>query len=297
MAIVLSTFNELLFPGIKEVFGDDYREKAEQYSRYFDLEMSNKTWEEYQEISGFGLVPVKNERSNTQLEDAYQGIKTTLTNVAYSLGYEISHEMLQDDQYQKMMKLPGKLAKSVRVTVETLGGNILNNGFSTSYLGADGKPLFATDHPLPANGSFSNRPTVAADLSETSFEQALIDIRAFVDQRNLPIEATPKLLIVHPSDDYTASKLLESGQEPETANNAINPAKGRMPYMVSDYVTDTDAWFIRTDVDGLLCQKREWPADLQSDINTLNRSAIITTYFRLVFGWYDPRSIYGNPGV
>jgi len=297
MTTTQSTLSELLWPGLKVNFGLSYNEWVEEYSKIFDMETSDKASEEYNETTSFGLVPRKAEGAETTYDDPIQGYKTTLTNLMYSLGFKVTEEMHEDGQYGIIKKMPTYLANSVKETVETMGANILNRAFNASYTGGDGKVLCATDHPLPGGGSYKNRPTVNADLSATSLEQALIDIGGLVDGRNKKIAVKPVRLIVSTTDDYKASELLDSTKDPESANNAINPAQGRMPYTINHYLTDTDAWFIRTDQEGLICQKRKFPAVFVKDNEFDTDIAKFKTKFRLAFGWYDSRSIYGSAGV
>jgi hypothetical protein len=195
-----------------------------------------------------------------------------------------------------MKKLPKALARSVRHTVEILGANILNNGFSGSYLGADAVALFSTSHPLLGGGTWANRPAVDADLSMTSYEQALIDIQAFVDDRGLLVVARPKKLVVTINNDWTCQQLLKSEYDPETNFNAINPAKGTIPYMVGHWLTDPDAWFIITDVpDGIVFYWRRRPKFTQ-DNEFSSENGLWKTTFRCIQGWDDPRGAYGSSG-
>lgn len=292
-----TNFSEALEPGIRMWYGAAYNQYPEEYTKIFDVKSSNKSSEYSHSMTGFGLVPEKTEGSSITYSDTKELYKNTLTNVTYGLGFNVTRELHEDDQYGIIEKLPKSLARSVRHTVETLGANVLNNGFSSSYTGADGKELFATDHPLGYGGTGQNEPTTAADLSATSLEQALIDIADFRDDRSLRMAAMGKTLIVPTALAWTAQKLLGSSLDPESANNAINPANGLMPYTVNHFLTDTDAWFIKTDVpDSMVFYWRRKP-EFTRDNDFDSENAKFKTTFRCIMGWDDWRGIYGSPGA
>jgi phage major head subunit gpT-like protein len=297
MATNTTNFSEALEPGIRMWYGNAYKQYPEQYSKIFDVKTSTKSSEYSHSMTGFGLVPEKAQGASITYQDTKQGYKNTLTNVAYGLGFTVTRELFDDDQYNIIMKLPKALARSVRHTVEILSANILNNAFDNTYTGADGKELCATDHPLLYGSTFQNEPTTASDLSATSLEQAYIDIGDYVDDRGLRIAAKSKLLVVPTELDWTARKLLGSSLDPESANNAINPANNMMPHTVNNFLTDPDAWFIKTDVeDGLIFYWRRRP-EFTKDNDFDSENAKFKTTFRCIMGWDDPRGIYGSPGA
>jgi len=297
--ITTGNFVELLEPGLKKIYGDKYNAWRKEYTEIFDILTSEKSSEEYQGITGLGNVSEKQQGKSVNYSDPQQGFKTTLTNITYGLGFIVTKEMAEDDLYNKINAMPSALAQSVMNTVETLGGLVLDRAFDSNFAFGDGKELCATDHPLENGGTLSNELATPADLSETSFEQMTIDVAAFTDGQGLKINAMPQKLIVAQNDNYTAAKILQSNQEPETGNNAINPARGILPggYLVSHFVTDPDAWFVRTNVPGLICQKRRWPADMTRDNDFDTENGKFKTTFRLQYGAYDPRSIFGTPGA
>ena len=293
-----STFSpELLFPGLKKIFGDSYNERPMTYTQYFDILSSNRANEDYLELTGFGLVPKKAKGEDSAFDDPIQGTKTTLSNLNFSLGFKVTREDHDDDLYNKIKNMPRQLAFSVQQTVETEAALVFDNGFNAAFPGGDGVELFSTAHPLPGGGTFQNTPTIAADLNTTSFEQMMIDISAFPDGRNLTIEIKPKTLIVTETFRRKAGEILQSSGNPESANRNINTFQNATGMVVNQYLADADAWFVRTDVDGLICQKRIWPAEFRKDNNFDSDEAKFKTYFRLIFGWYDPRAVYGNPGA
>lgn len=295
--IITGNWAELLDPGLRKIYGDEYNQYPEEYSRFLTVETSGKAYEDTLSMGLFGLVPQKNQGRSVDYQDPIQGLTHRLTHVTYGMGFIISSEMAEDDLYGKMRALPKGLARSVRHTVETIGANILNRAQTAAYTGADGKVLAATDHPLLRGGTFQNRPTVNADLSMTSYEQSLIDIAAFTDEAGLIMAAKAKMLVVAPSNEWTAEQLLGSDKDPESNFNAINPGKGKVPYMVGHFLTDPDAWGMVTDVpNGLIFYWRRRPA-FTKDNDFDSENGKWKTTFRCVAGWDDPRGIYWSAGA
>jgi len=296
MSVGTSNFGELLEPGLKKIYGQEYAQYPELYSKCFDVENSTKAFEESLSVTGFGQVPVKTQGGSVSYANPKQNWVNRLTHVAYGLGYNITREMYEDDQYNKMKGFTKALARSVRHTIETVNANILNNAFDSNYTGGDGKELCATDHLLGGGGTYKNELTTAADLSATSLEQALIDIGDLVDDAGLLVHAKASMLIGPSELDWTMTKLLDSTLDPDSANNAVNPAKGRMPYMVWNFLTDPDAWFIKTDIpNGLVTYWRRRP-EYTRDNDFDSENAKFKTTFRMIAGWDDPRGIFGSPG-
>lgn len=298
MSIATGNFGELLYPGLKAVYGDAYKDHPEEYSKIFNVEKSSKAYEVTLGMTGFGLASAKTEGSGVAYDDAYQGYKQTLTHVAYGLGFIVTSEMYEDDQYGKIKALPKSLKRSVNHTIEQYAANILNNAFS-SGTGPDSSYLCVTTHALVGGGTEQNCLSTAADLSMTSLEQALIDIGDLVDDRGLLTYIKARKLIIPPELEWTARQLLESDKDPESNYNAINPAKGIFPegYMVSHYMTDSDMWFIKTDApQGLVFYWRKRPEFTKdNDFDTDN--AKYKTVYRHIVGWDDFRAIYGTPGA
>jgi phage major head subunit gpT-like protein len=294
-----TAFSEALEPGINKWYGDAYNQYKEQYTQIFDVKTSRKSAEHSVSQTGFGLVPEKPEGQGVSYDDTAQLYKQTLTNVTYGLGFNVTRELVEDDLYNIIMKKPKSLARSVRHTVEILGANVLNNAFDgTNYAdGADGKELCATDHPLGYGGTEQNEPTTAVDLSATALEQADIDIAALTDDRGLLLAAQGKKLIIPPALKWTAEKLLKSKLDPDSANNAINPANELMPFVVNNFLTDPDAWFIKTDVsESLVWYWRRRP-EFTKDNDFDSENAKWKTTFRCIMGWDDWRGLYGSPGA
>jgi phage major head subunit gpT-like protein len=299
MPIVKTDFSEALEPGITKWYGDAYNQYPEIYSQYFTVATSSKSSEYSVSNTGFGLFSTKGEGSSVTYDDTKELYKKTHTHITYGLGFSVTRELAEDELYNLIKKKPMALARSARHTVETLAANTLNNAFDTTNYadGADGKALCTTDHPLGYGGTEQNEPTNAADLSMTSLEQAYIDVADFRDDQNLLIRATGKILVVPPALKWTAEQLLKSAKDPETANNAINPAQGSLKLIVNPFLTDPDAWFIITDVpDSLIWYWRRRPA-LSKDNDFDSDNAKWKSTFRSSVGWDDWRGVYGSPGA
>lgn len=301
MPITTSLNPKLLRPGLRAIYGMEMAEWPEEYSKIFDSTTSSMSYEEYQELAGFGLINEQSQGSNVTNDEILNSFTNQVKNTTYGMGYLVTREMIDDSMYNLIARFPKALAKSVRLTVETLGANVLNTAFDSAYFFGDTKELCATDHPLPGGGTFSNEPSSPADLSATSLEQAFLDIRAIVDPRGNVAMIKPKRLIISSGDHYTAAQLLGSDKTPEDENNSINPVKTEnlLPggYVINDFKTDPDSWFIKTDQEGAICQKRIWPAEFREDNDFKSLNIQNATYFRMRFWVYDPRSIYGSPGA
>ena len=296
MTALRANFGDTLAPGFREIFFDKFKSYPDEYKEIVNVLTSTRQYEDDSSVSGFGLVPQKNEGSGITYDDPIQGYNKRYTHVTYGLGFRVTREMWEDDLYSIMKKMPRALARSLRLTMETDVANLLNRAFTSTYTGGDGLELCSTAHTLTGGGTEQNELTTAADLSETTFEQALIDIAATVDDRNLVLALRPKKMVVPPNLDFTAAKLLESTLVPESANNAMNPAKGRMPYTVNHYLTDTDAWFILCDDHELnMFMRRKPDFEQGSDFDTEDAKYKATA--RWSTGWSEWRGIYGSPGA
>lgn len=303
MAGVITTGNhpKALWPGINAWFGLSYEEYPIEYAKVFDEETSDKAYEEDVEASGFGLAPVKLEGQGVSYDSHTQGYTKRYTHVAYGLGYIVTKEELADNLYEKVSKSRARsLAFSMRQTKEVVHANVFNNGFDTNYAGGDGLPLFSASH-TSLNGTWSNILAVAADLSEASLEDQMINIMNATNARGLRIALTPQMLVVPVNEAFNAQRIVKSSLQNDTANNAINAIKsmGLLPkgVMPWHYLTDTDAWFVKTDApEGVKTFKRaalEFTKD--GDFDTDNAKA--KAYERYSCGWTDPRAVYGSAGA
>jgi hypothetical protein len=290
-----------LWPGINAWFGVSYKERPLEGMMVFDEETSSKNYEEDVETTGFGLAPQKGEGQSTSYDSHTQGVTKRYTHVAYSLGYIVTKEELDDNQYEKVSKSRSRsLAFSMRQTKEIVCSNVFNRATDSNYAGGDGKELLATDHPSIA-GNQSNELAVAADLSEASLEDLFIQIALATNARGLKIALTPQQLIVPPNLSFEATRIVKSDLQNDTANNAINAMKsmGLLPkgVMTYHYLTDTDQWFVKTDApDGLkFFARKSLEFTKDSDFDTENAKA--KAYERYSVGWTDWRSLYGSPGA
>lgn len=296
MTISTGNFAELLWPGILGLYGDNYKDWEPLYEKVLSVQDSNKAFEKIQGVTGLPLASIKTQGSPISMVDPYQGFQKEFVNVTYALGTSVTREMVEDEQYSYINKLPRMLARSMRQTEETVAFNLLNNGFGSQNT-ADGVTIFNTGHPLVGGGTLSNRPAVASDLSQTALEQADIDILGFVDDQSLKTKFMGKTLVVPVALKHTAMKILQTRQTVDSADNTVNTVAGSMNLVVSPYLTDTDAWFIITDADdGLVFMRRRAAAlDRDNEFTTQNLAMISTARFSV--GAVDPRGAYGSPGA
>ena len=303
MAGIITTAShpKALWPGIKAWWGQVYDEHPEEYSKLFDSDTSRQNYEEDVQLTGFGLAPVKAEGSGVAYDSEIQGFTTRYTHVAYALGYIVTKEELDDNLYEQVSRRrAAALAMSFRQTKENVGANIYNRAFNGTYLGGDGVSLCSTAHPNTSGGTFANTPTVAADLSEASLEDALTALMGFQNDRGLLINVMPRSLIVARQNWWNANRILKSAYTPSTANNAVNVlvATNALPegIVMNHYLTSPNAWFVRTNIqNGLKYYSRVGiQFDQDNDFDTMNAKA--KGYERYSFGWTDPRAIYGVNG-
>lgn len=305
--ITTSSFAKALWPGVNKWYGDEYAEFEQQYNKLFDTNTSRRAFEEDVGMSMFGLPSVKNEGAPISYDASRQGFTSRYNHVVYALGFIITREMVDDDLYDVVGKQKARsLAFSMRQNKEIIAANVYNRAFNTTYLGGDGATLIAsaggggsTSHPNITGGTWTNGVAAAVDLSEAALEQANIDIRGFTNDRGLKINAKPKCLIIPKELMFEAARILRTEGRSGTELNDLNALKtmGIIPeIIVNDYLTDTDAWFIRTDVkDGLKYFERDGDEfGMDDDFDTEN--AKYKARSRFAFGWTDPRGIYGSPG-
>ena len=301
MTITSASFAKALWPGINKWYGKAYDEWEVEYTQLFDVDSSQKAYEEDVGISSFGLAAVKPEGQAISYDDETQGYITRYVHLTYALGFTITREAFEDDQYGVVGKRKANgLAFSMRQTKETIGANVYNRAFNSSYTGGDGKEMLADDHPNVSGGTWANELTTAADLSEAALEQACIDIAGFTNDRGLKIKAMPQKLIIPKELMFEAERILESPGRVATADNDLNALKNMGKFRdvaINHYLTDTDAWFIRTNVsDGpKVFERRGMEFNIDNDFDTEN--AKYKSSFRCSFGWTDPRGIFGSPGA
>lgn len=300
--ITTSSFAKALWPGVNAWYGKAYGEYNVEYDKLFDKFNSRRNYEEDVGITSFGLAVVKPEGAPIQYDSENQGFTTRYTHVVYALGFIITREIMDDDLYDVVGQRKAQgLAFSMRQTKEIVGANVYNRAFNSSYVGGDGVSLINSAHPNVAGGTWSNTLSVAADLSEAALEQACIDIQRFRNDRGLLIQVRPESLIIPPDLEFEAYRILKSTGRVGTDLNDVNAlnsmGKFRKGVVVNHYLTDPDAWFIRTDVkDGMKYFERVADEfNMDNDFDTDN--AKFKAYSRYSFGWTDPRALYGSPGA
>ena len=296
-----SSFAKALWPGVNAWYGKAYGEYSTEYNKLFDTFKSTKAFEEDVGVSSFGLASIKAEGAPIVMDSERQAFITRYSHVVYALGFIITREIMEDDQYDVVGQRKAQgLAYSMRQTKEVVAANVYNRAFNSSYTGGDGKELLATDHPNFAGGTWANELTTAADLSEAALEQACIDIAGFTNDRGLLIAAKPKTLVIPRQLMFEAKRILGSDGQVYSADNTLNAIKtmGLIPeVVVNHYLTDTDAWFIKTDVPHGMkhFERRADGFDMDNDFDTENAKFKATA--RYSFGWTDPRGLFGSPGA
>jgi len=302
MAISRAQLLKELLPGLNALFGLEYQKYGEEHKEIFEAETSERSFEEETKLSGFGTAPVKEEGSSISYDNAQEAWTSRYTHETIALGFSITEEAVEDNLYDSLSSRYTKaLARAMAYTKQTKAASVLNNGFSSSYTGGDGKELFATDHPLVSGGTNSNEPSTAADLNETSLEAAVIQIAGWTDERGLLIAAKPRKLIIPPALMFVATRLLDTEGRVGTADNDLNALRsnGAIPegYTVNHFLTDDDAWFLTTDVPNGLKHFVRTPmaTGMDGDFDTGN--VRYKARERYSFGWSDPLGIFGSPGA
>lgn len=299
--ITSSSFAKALWPGVNAWYGRAYNEYPEEYTKLFDKHTSNKAFEEDVGISSFGLAVQKAEGAPISYDSERQGFITRYQHAVYALGFIITREMMEDDQYDVIGKRKAEgLAFSMRQTKEVIAANVYNRAFTAGYVGGDGSTMISSSHANIKGGTWSNQISTASDLSEAALEQACIDIAGFTNDAGLLIAVRPKSLVIPRQLIFEAKRILGTDGRVGTDNNDLNAIKtlGSIPEVITNhFLTDTDAWFIRTDVkDGLKYMERRADSfDMDNDWDTENAKFKATA--RYSFGWTDPRAIYGSAGA
>jgi hypothetical protein len=302
MAISRAQLLKELLPGLNALFGMEYSTYGEQHKEIFETETSERSFEEETKLSGFSAAPVKNEGSAIAYDNAQEAWTARYQHETIALGFSLTEEAIEDNLYDSLSARYTKaLARAMAYTKQIKAANVLNNGFSSTYTGGDGVELFSTAHPLVSGGTNSNEPSTPADLNETSLESAVIQIAAWTDERGLLIAAKPRKLIVPPSLQFVATRLLETELRVSTNNNDINALKnnGSIPggYTVNNFLTDSNAWFLTTDVPNGLKHFVRTPMNTSMDGDFDTGNVRYKARERYSFGWSDPLGIFGSPGA
>jgi hypothetical protein len=302
MAISRSQLLKELLPGLNALFGLEYKRYGEEHKEIYEQESSERSFEEETKLSGFSAAPVKAEGAAIAYDNAQEAWTARYNHETVAMGFSITEEAMEDNLYDSLSARYTKaLARGMAYTKQVKAASIMNNGFSSAVTYGDGKALFATDHPLVNGGTNSNRPSTAADLNETSLEAAVIQIAAWTDERGLLIAAKPRKLIVPPGLMFVATRLLETSLRVGTTDNDINALKnnGSIPegYTVNHFLTDSNAWFLKTDVPNGLKHFVRVPlaTSMDTDFDTGNNR--YKARERFSFGVSDPLGMFGSPGA
>jgi hypothetical protein len=303
MAITRSQLVKELEPGLNALFGLEYKRYENEHEQIFSIETSDRAFEEEVMLTGFGSAPVKTEGAGVQYDTALESFTARYTHETVAMAFALTEEAVEDNLYDRLSgRYTKAMARSMSFTKQVKAASVLNNGFTGgNYAGGDGVALFSTAHPTALSSNYANTPAVPADLNETSLEQALIDIAAFIDERGLKVALTGRKMIVPKELQFTAERLMKSTLRTSTADNDINAIKsmGMLPegYAVNHYLTDVNAWFIITDApNGLkMFERSPIKTAFEGDFDTGN--VRYKARERYSFGWSDPRGAYGSPGA
>jgi hypothetical protein len=304
MAISRAQLLKELLPGLNALFGLEYKRYGEEHQEIYETESSERSFEEETKLSGFSAAPVKNEGNAIAYDNAQEAWTARYTHETIALGFSLTEEAVEDNLYDTLSARYTKaLARGMAYTKQVKAANVLNNGFNTngSYNGGDGVPLFSASHPLVTGGTNSNIPTTPADLNETSLENAVIQIAAWTDERGLLIAAKPRKLVVPPALQFVATRLLETELRVGTADNDINALKnnGSIPegYAINHFLTDSNAWFLTTDVPNGMKHFVRTPLATSMDGDFDTGNVRYKARERYSFGWSDPLGMYGSAGA
>jgi hypothetical protein len=301
MAISRAQLLKELLPGLNALFGLQYKTYDQEHEEIYETETSERSFEEETKLSGFSAAPVKNEGSALAYDNAQEAWTARYNHETIALGFSLTEEAIEDNLYDSLSARYTKgLARAMAYTKQVKAAAVINNGFSTQYVGGDGVSLFSTAHPLVNGGTNSNRPSTGADLNETSLEAAVIQIAAWTDERGLLIASKPTKLIVPPALQFVATRLLETSLRVGTTDNDINALKnnGSIPggYAINHYLTDTNGWYLCTDVPNGMKHFVRTPLSngMDGDFDTGN--VRYKSRERYSFGYSDPLGIFGSPG-
>ena len=301
MAISRAQLLKELLPGLNALFGLEYARYGEEHKEIYETETSERSFEEETKLSGFSAAPVKNEGSAIAYDNAQEAWTARYNHETIALGFSLTEEAIEDNLYDSLSARYTKgLARAMSYTKQVKAAAVLNNGFSSAYTGGDGVALFSTAHPLVSGGTNGNTPTTQADLNETSLENAVIAIAGWTDERGLLIAAKPKKLVVPPALQFVATRLLETELRVGTNNNDINAIKnnGSIPdgYTINHFLTDTNTWFLTTDVPNGMKHFVRTPLSNSMDGDFDTGNVRYKSRERYSFGWSDPLGMFGSSG-
>ena len=306
MAISRSQLLKELLPGLNALFGMEYNRYGEEHKEIYEVESSERSFEEETKLSGFAPAPVKAEGSAIQYDNAQEAWVARYTHETIAMGFSLTEEAVEDNLYDSLSARYTKaLARAMSYTKQVKAASVLNNGFTAGFVGGDNATLFAgtsasTGHPLVNGGFNQNRPFIGADLNETSLEAAVIQVAAWTDERGMLIAAKPRKLIIPPALMFVAKRLLETELRIGTTDNDINALKamGSIPqgHTVNHFLTDPNAWFLMTDVPNGMKHFVRTPMSTGMDGDFDTGNVRYKARERYSFGWSDPLGIWGSPG-
>ena len=302
MAISRAQLLKELLPGLNALFGLEYARYGEEHKEIYETETSERSFEEETKLSGFTAAPVKNEGSAIRYDNAQEAWTARYNHETIAQGFSLTEEAIEDNLYDSLSARYTKaLARSMAYTKQVKAASVINNGFSASYPGGDGVALFWTAHPLVSGGTNSNTPTTQADLNETSLEAAVIQIAAWTDERGLLIAAKPRKLIIPSALQFVATRLLETSLRVGTTDNDINALKnnGSIPegYTINHFLTDTNGWYLTTDVPNGMKHFIRVPMSTGMDGDFDTGNVRYKARERYSFGWSDPLGMFGSQGA
>jgi hypothetical protein len=304
MAISRAQLLKELLPGLNALFGLEYKRYGEEHKEVYETETSERSFEEETKLSGFSAAPVKNEGTAIAYDNAQEAWTARYNHQTIALGFSLTEEAVEDNLYDTLSARYTKaLARAMAYTKQVKAAAVLNNGFNTSgsYNGGDGVSLFNTAHPLVSGGVNSNTQSTPTDLNETALENAVIQIAAWTDERGLLIAAQPRKLIVPPGNQFVATRLLETELRVSTADNDINAIKnnGSIPegYAINHFLTDSDSYFLTTDVPNGMKHFVRTPLSTSMDGDFDTGNVRYKARERYSFGWSDPLGMWGSPGA
>tara|TARA_R100001224_G_scaffold106441_2_gene80942 strand:+ start:386 stop:1294 length:909 start_codon:yes stop_codon:yes gene_type:complete len=302
MAISRAQLLKELLPGLNALFGMEYDKYGEEHAEIFETETSERSFEEEVKLSGFSAAPVKNEGSAISYDNAQEAWSARYNHETVALGFSITEEAVEDNLYDSLSSRYTKaLARAMAYTKQVKAAAVLNNGFDSNFAGGDGVELFSTAHPLVSGGVNKNEPDTASDLNETSLESAIIRIGGWTDERGLLIASRPVKLIVPSALQFVATRLLETELRTATADNDTNAMRTMgsisQGFTINHYLTDTDAWFLKTDIPNGLKHFVRTPMQTSMDGDFDTGNARYKARERYSFGFSDPLAMFGSPGA
>jgi len=302
MAISRAQLHKDLLPGLNALFGMEYARYDDEQTDIYETESSSRSFEEEVKLSGFDAAPVKDEGSAISYDAAQESFTARYNHETIAMGFAITEEAMEDNLYDSLSgRYTKALARAMAHTKQVKAVVPLNNGFTTAYSSGDGVALFSASHPLVSGGTNSNTQSTAADLNETSLEAAVIQIGKWTDERGLMIAARPQSLVIPPDLQFVAARVMQSELRPGTADNDINAVRsmGVVPggTIVNHYLTDTDAWFLLTDIPNGLKHFNRVALETSMDGDFDTGNVRYKARERYSFGVSDPLGIWGSPGA